>query len=146
MTGEHITQEQADEFAIGSLEPQFYALLLEKTGLKDDAAFAFQMNKPEWPALSAKVAAIIKTKTRDEWTALMEGSDVCFAPVLTMAEAPTHAHNIARETFTEIAGLVQPNAAPRFSRTPAKIQGPAVLPGANTEEVLENWGVKLRPS
>ena len=91
--------------SIGSLEPQFYALLLEKTELKDDPAFAMQMNKPEWPAMSEKLAGVIKTKTRDEWTALMEGTDVCFAPVLSMAEAPDHPHNVARQTFVEVGGL-----------------------------------------
>jgi alpha-methylacyl-CoA racemase len=124
--------------SIGSIEPQFYALLLEKTGLKDDPDFAAQMVKPGWPALSAKLAALIKTKTREEWAALMEGSDVCFAPVLTMGEAANHPHNVARQTFIEIDGVVQPNAAPRFSRTPAAVQrgGPA-----ETKDVLASWGI-----
>lgn len=132
--------------SIGSIEPQFYALLLEKLGVKDDAAFGAHMIKPEWPALSEKVAAIIKTKTRDEWTALMEGTDVCFAPVLTMGEAPSHPHNVARGTFTTIDNVVQPAPAPRFSRTPSAIQGPAAAPGAHTEEVLSGWGIGVRPS
>jgi alpha-methylacyl-CoA racemase len=127
--------------SIAPIEPQFYALLLEKTGLKDDATFAMQMAKPEWPALKTKVAALVKTKTRDEWAALLEGTDVCFAPVLSMAEAPSHPHNVARETFTEVAGLVQPNVAPRFSRTPGAIQGAATPPGANTTEILADWGI-----
>jgi alpha-methylacyl-CoA racemase len=131
--------------SIGSLEPQFYALLLEKTGLKDDPAFAAQMNKPEWPAMSKKVAEIIAAKTRDEWTALMEGTDVCFAPVLSMAEAPTHAHNAARATFVDVGGLVQPAPAPRFSRTPSAVQGPPGGMGATTEEILSEWGVSARP-
>src|SRR5262249_2268992 len=88
--------------SIGSIEPKFYALLMEKTGLKDDPAFGAQMSKPDWPALSANLTEVIKSKTRDEWTALMEGTDVCFAPVLTMGEAPKHAHNAARATFIEI--------------------------------------------
>jgi alpha-methylacyl-CoA racemase len=122
--------------SIGSIEPQFYALLLEKTGLKDDPAFAGQMQKPEWPALSAKVAAIIKTKTREQWSALMEGTDVCFAPVLAMNEAAKHHHNAARQTFVEIDGLVQPNVAPRFSRTPGAIQTGAA---ADPKEILGRW-------
>lgn len=131
---------------IGSIEPQFYALLLEQTGLKDDPAFAVQMDKNSWPALSDKLAAVIATKTRDEWTALMEGTDVCFAPVLTMAEAPEHRHNKARGTFVQVAGLTQPAPAPRFSRTPGAVQGPPTSPGAHTEEVLAEWGVSARPS
>jgi len=132
--------------ALGSLEPQFYALLLEKLGLKDDPLFAAQMDRSQWSAMSGKIAAAIRTKTRDEWTAMMEGTDVCFAPVLTMGEAPQHAHNAARGTFTEVAGVIQPAPAPRFSRTPGAIQGPAAPPGADTEKVLADWGVSLRPS
>ncbi len=131
--------------SIGSIEPQFYALLLEKTGLKDDPQFAGHMNKADWPALSEKLAALIATKTRDEWTALMEGTDICFAPVLSMAEAPNHPHNVARGTFVDVEGLVQPAPAPRFSRTPAAIQGPPGGMGAKTEEILAEWGISARP-
>ena len=131
--------------AIGSLEPQFYALLLEKLGLKDDPLFAAQMDRSQWAAMAEKVAAVVKTKTRDQWTALMEGTDVCFAPVLTMGEAPGHPHNAARGTFTEVAGVTQPAPAPRFSRTPGAIQGPAAAPGADTEKVLADWDISLRP-
>jgi alpha-methylacyl-CoA racemase len=132
--------------AIGSLEPQFYALLMEKTGLKDDPAFGFQMNRPEWATMTEKLAATIATKTRDEWAALMEGTDVCFAPVMSLAEAPAHPHNAARRTFVEVEGLTQPAQAPRFSRTPSAIQGP---PGAAPEEagkILADWGILARPS
>lgn len=132
--------------SIGSLEPQFYALLMEKTGLKDDPAFAFQMNKQEWPALSQKIADLFRTKTRDAWCVLMEGTDVCFAPVLDMAEAPKHPHNAARATFVEVAGVTQPAPAPRFSRTPGAVQGPPSKPGADTEAALAAWEIKLRPS
>jgi alpha-methylacyl-CoA racemase len=132
--------------AIGSLEPQFYALLLEKTGLKDDAAFAMQMNKPAWPAMSEKIAAVVAAKTRDEWTALMEGTDVCFAPVLSMAEAPTHPHNVARGTFVDVDGLVQPAPAPRFSRTPSAVQGPPGGTGEDAAKILDEWGISLRPT
>ncbi len=127
--------------AIGSIEPQFYALLLEKAGLKDDPAFQAQMDRGQWSALSDKLAAVFKTKTREEWSALMEGTDVCFAPVLTLSEAPNHPHNKARETFVEVAGIVQPNVAPRFSRTPSAVQGPPPAVGAHNEEVLRDWGV-----
>jgi len=130
---------------IGALEPQFYALLLEKLGLSDDASFGAQMVRSEWPALSEKIARAVKTKTRAEWTTLLEGTDVCFAPVLSMGEAPAHPHNAARATFVEIEGVTQPAPAPRFSRTPAAIQGPAPQPGADAEAVLEAWGVVARP-
>jgi alpha-methylacyl-CoA racemase len=132
--------------AIGSLEPQFYALLMEKTGLRDDPAFAAQMDKGAWPAMTEKVAAMIKSKTRDEWCALMEGTDVCFAPVLSMAEAPGYAHNAARGAFTEVEGVVQPAPAPRFSRTQGAVQGPPASVGDDTEKVLADWGISARPS
>lgn len=136
-----------DKFVtIGSLEPQFYALLLEKLGLKDDPAFAAQMDRSGWSVLSDKVATMVKTKTRDEWTALLEGTDVCFAPVLSMAEAPSHPHNVARSAFVEVGGVTQPAPAPRFSRTPGAVQGPAAQPGADSEKVLGDWGISLRPS
>ncbi|MBX3509798.1 MAG: CoA transferase [Hyphomonadaceae bacterium] len=135
-----------DKFvSIGSIEPQFYALLLEKTGLKDDPDFAAHMDRRQWPALSEKLARVIATKTQAEWTAIMEGTDVCFAPVLDLVEAPNHPHNVARQTFVEVDGLVQPGPAPRFSRTPGAVQGPPATPGADTEAVLANWGVKARP-
>ena len=127
--------------SIGSIEPQFYALLLEKAGLTGDPAFQAQMDKSAWPDLSSKIAAVFATKTRDEWCALMEGTDVCFAPVLSLTEAPKHPHNVARETFVEVAGVVQPNIAPRFSRTPGAVQGPPPAVGAHTDAVLKDWGV-----
>ncbi len=132
--------------SIGSLEPQFYALLLEKTGLREDGAFAHQMNKAEWVSMSEKVASIIRTKTRDQWATLMEGTDVCFAPVLDMSEAPHHAHNVGRAAFVELQGVVQPAPAPRFSRTPGAIQGPPPRPGSEGEKALADWGIELRPT
>lgn len=129
---------------IGSLEPQFYALLLEKTGLKDDPAFAAQMDRSQWPAMEAKLTEVIKSKTRDEWSAIMEGTDVCFGPVLPMGEAPSHPHNAARKAFVEIEGVVQPAPAPRFSRTPGEVQGPPAKVGADNEAVLAEWGISPR--
>jgi alpha-methylacyl-CoA racemase len=105
--------------SIGSIEPQFYALLLEKTGLKDDPAFAPQMDPRVWPDLKARLTTLFLTKTRDEWCAIMDGTDICFAPVLSLREAPRHPHNTARETFVEDDGMIMPAPAPRFVGTPA---------------------------
>jgi alpha-methylacyl-CoA racemase len=115
------TYETADGkwISLGSIEPPFYALLLERTGLKDDPDFARQMDPAAWGPLKAKVAALFLTRTRDEWCALLDDTDACFAPVLSLAEAPHHPHNIARGTFVEADGLVMPAPAPRFSATPA---------------------------
>ncbi len=128
--------------SIGSIEPQFHALLLDKLGLAGDAAFAPYMDRTAWPSLSEKIAAVIVTKTREEWCALMEGTDVCFAPVLSWEEATMHPHNVARETFVEIEGVPQPNVAPRFSRTRSAVQGPAPAVGAHNEGVFADWGVE----
>jgi alpha-methylacyl-CoA racemase len=125
--------------SIGSIEPQFYALLMEKTGITDPA-FANQMSRKDWPELQTKLAAVIATKTQKQWCDLMEATDVCFAPVLDLDEAPKHAHNVARQTFVEIAGVVQPAPAPRFSATPGAIQGPPPAIGSSTETALADWG------
>ncbi|HWA92356.1 MAG TPA: CaiB/BaiF CoA-transferase family protein [Rhizomicrobium sp.] len=123
--------------SIGSIEPQFYKELMEKTGISDPA-FAAQMDRGAWGPLKEKLAAVIKSKTRDEWNAIMQGSDVCYAPVLSIAEAPKHPHNVARKTFVEIDGIVQPAPAPRFSRTVAEVQGPPEAADNNT--ALSGWG------
>ncbi len=125
--------------SLGSIEPQFYALLLEKAGL-DDPQFKLQMSRDDWPELKSKLAAVIKTKTRDQWTALMEGTDVCFGPVMGLKEAATHPHNAARETFVTIDGVVQPAPAPRFSATRGAIQAPPPAIGADNEAALSDWG------
>jgi alpha-methylacyl-CoA racemase len=126
--------------ALGSIEPQFYALLLEKAGLTDPA-FTAQMDRSAWPDLKAKLAAVIAQKTRAEWTAIMEGTDICFGPVMDLDEAPLHPHNVARETFVTVAGVVQPAPAPRFSATPGQIQGPPPAIGADTDAALADWGL-----
>ena len=140
-TGAHFydTYETKDgkHVAIGSIEPQFYKELLEKTGISDPA-FGAQMDRNAWPALKEPLAAAIKTKTRDEWDAIMLGSDVCYAPVLSIAEAPKHPHNVARKAFVEVDGIVQPAPAPRFSRTEPEIQGGPQ--GADNEGALSAWG------
>lgn len=122
--------------SIGSIEPQFYKELLARTGI-DDPAFAAQMDRAQWPALKEKLAAVIRTKTRDEWDAIMLGSEVCYAPVLSLAEAPLHPHNAARGTFVEVDGVVQPAPAPRFSRTPPSPPRP---PEAADSDALADWG------
>jgi alpha-methylacyl-CoA racemase len=125
--------------SVGAIEPQFYSLLLKLGGI-DDPAFAAQMDGSAWPALSAKLAAIFKTRTRDQWCALLEGSDTCFAPVLDMAEAPLHPHNAARATFAQVDGVTQPAPAPRFSRTPAQLGEPPARPGQHSAAILADWG------
>lgn len=127
--------------SIGSIEPQFYALLLEKAGLTDPD-FQGQMDRSKWPELKAKLADVIKTKSRDEWCEIMEGTDVCFAPVLSLKEAPEHPHNKARETFVEVGGVTQPAPAPRFSRTPGKVPGIAPGIGEHNDEVVKDWGIE----
>jgi len=125
--------------SIASIEPRFYAQLIEKAGL-DATEFATQMERSRWPVYQEKLRVVFKAKTRDEWCRLLEGSDVCFAPVLSMSEAPTHPHHRARGTFVEVEGVVQPAPAPRFSRTPGKIQRPPPSPGEHGNQVLADWG------
>ncbi len=141
-TGAHMydTYECADGkwISIGSLEPQFYALLLEKTGLKDDADFAAQMNSAHWPALKERLTTLFKTRTRDDWCADMEMTDVCFAPVLSMNEAPHHPHNAARGTFVEADGVMQPAPAPRYSATVS--DAPRMTKMADTDAILAELG------
>ncbi len=125
--------------SIGSIEPQFYAELRQLAGLRDSKWDA-QLDGGAWPDLKAEIAAVFRTKTREEWCAIMEGSDVCFAPVLTITEAWQHPHNVARNSFVEVAGIRQPAPAPRFSRTPGDIEGPAAHPGQHSHEVLTRFG------
>jgi alpha-methylacyl-CoA racemase len=125
--------------SIGSIEPQFYAELLRLSGLEGEE-LPHQMDRSQWPALKARVAEVFKTKTRDEWCEIMERTDVCFAPVLGLGEAPRHPHNVERGTFVEEHGVVQPAPAPRFSRTQATIQRPPAHAGQHTDEVLAQFG------
>ncbi|HZA00009.1 MAG TPA: CaiB/BaiF CoA-transferase family protein [Acidimicrobiales bacterium] len=121
--------------AIGSIESQFYAELLRLTGL-DGEELPWQHDRARWPELKERLAAIFKTKTRDEWCEVMEGTDVCFAPVLSIPEAVEHPHNAARRTFVEVAGIPQPGPAPRFGRTAPEISSPPPHAGQHTDEVL----------
>jgi alpha-methylacyl-CoA racemase len=126
--------------ALGAIEPQFYAELLERLGLADQG-LPRQMDRSQWPAVKERFAAVIAGKTRDEWCAIFEGSDACVAPVLTLGEAAEHPHNVARGTFVRAFDVTQPAPAPRFSRTQPEIGSPPSQPGADTERALSAWGV-----
>jgi alpha-methylacyl-CoA racemase len=145
-TGAHFydVYETADGkyVSIGSIEPQFYAELLRLTGLEGEE-LPWQHDRNAWPELEERLAAIFRSKTRDEWCQVMEGTDVCFAPVLSLAEAPGHPHNVHRSTFFEADGVVQPAPAPRFSATPPEVGRPPAHAGQHTDEVLEEWGLDI---
>nr|WP_233205056.1 CaiB/BaiF CoA-transferase family protein [Alkalicaulis satelles] len=126
--------------SVAPLEPEFYTLLMDRLGLKDHPAAAAQYDGAQWPALRQALADVFASRPRDHWTALLEGADACFAPVLDIREAPHHPHMQARGVFTEVDGVMQAAPAPRFSRTPGAIQGPAPRPGEHTREVLADWG------
>ena len=126
--------------SIGAIEPQFYSQLLALCGI-DDPQFWHQWEQGEWPALRSKLDGLMRQRTRDEWCALLEGSDACVAPVLSMAEAPLHPHNRARATFVVSQGVSQPAPAPRFDRTPSALPQPAPPVGAHTEELLAQAGL-----
>lgn len=135
------TYETADGkwVSVGSIEPKFFRNLVTRLGL--DVDLKTQNDEASWPALREKLAAIFRTRDRDEWTALLAGGDTCFAPVLSPWEAPGHPHNVARGTFTESFGITQPSPAPRFGRTPASIAGPPPVPGQHTDEILGDLGL-----
>lgn len=126
--------------SIGAIEPQFYAILLDKMGLAGAADLPPQMDRAAWPAVKERFTAIFKTKTREEWCRIMEGTDICFAPVLGIAEAPEHPHNRARDAYVNVEGAWQAAPAPRFARTPAET--PTVAPdrGSSTDDVLKLVG------
>ncbi len=125
--------------SIASIEPKFYEILLEKTGLKGENLPA-QYDREGWPEMHRRFEAVFRTKSRDEWCEIMEGSDVCFAPVLTFNEAPEHPHNKARGSFVDLEGVPQPGPAPRFSRTPGSVKGSPPDLGVDTREGLAAWG------
>jgi alpha-methylacyl-CoA racemase len=128
-------------FAVGAIEPQFYQELLRCLGL-EGADLPHQMDRARWPELKRRFAEVFRTKTRDEWERVFAGTDACGAPVLSPWEAPGHPHNVARSTFVEVAGVVQPAPAPRFSRTPSAIRRPPPVAGQDAEEALAAWGVE----
>ncbi len=127
--------------SVGPIEPQFYALLREKLQLHEPL-FDRQNDKAAWPRMRERLAQVLATRTRDEWTTLFEGTDACVTPILTLAEAPTHPHLAARETFVASEGVVQPAPAPRFSRTPAAIQGSPALEPGSADEQLRRWSTR----
>jgi len=125
--------------SIGSIEPQFYKLLRDVAGL-DNEMFDKQMSREDWPSLKLELKKVFLNKTRDEWCELMEGTDICFAPVLSMWEAPNHPHNVARKTFIKLEGLDQPAPAPRFSRTEAEVISSPAIAGEHTDSILKDLG------
>ena len=126
--------------SIGSIEPQFYAELRRLAGLEADADFDAQMDAARWPRLKDKLTVLFRTKTRDQWCALMDHTDVCFAPVLSLTEAPQHPHNAARGTFIEVGGMTQPAPAPRYSETVTAAPTPVPRAGADTDAILADIG------
>jgi alpha-methylacyl-CoA racemase len=145
-TGSHFydVYECADgkHISIGSIEPQFYAELLRLTGMDSDEQFSKQMNTAEWPSLKERLTELFQQKSQAEWCEIMEMSEVCFAPVLTMSEAAEHPHNVERETFIELGGMHQPAPAPRFSRTNPEVSTLPAHAGQHTREVLADWGIQ----
>lgn len=125
--------------SIGAIETKFYAELLRLIGLAGER-LPEQHDRAGWPILRERFARIFKSKTRDEWRAILEGTDACFAPVLSPVEAPLHPHNVARGTYVEVDGVVQPGPAPRFSRTAPSIRSGPAMPGQHTDEALAGWG------
>lgn len=130
--------------SIGALEPGFYRQLLEKCGLGEDAGLRPQFEPASWPAQKEKMKEVFRSRKRDEWCQILEGTDACFAPVLNLSEAPRHAHNRARGTFVEVDGVTQAAPAPRFSRTPGAIRGTAPASGEHTRSVLQGAGFSER--
>ena len=126
--------------SLGSIEPQFYALLCQIAEL-DESIFGEQMSRDLWPEQKEAIKKIFLDKTRDEWCELMEGTDVCFAPVLDMSEAPKHPHNIERKTFIDLEGVTQPAPAPRFSRTEPEVASSPSIVGEHTDEILTSIGL-----
>jgi alpha-methylacyl-CoA racemase len=126
--------------SVGALEPQFYQLLLQKCGITGEGLEQAQFDVANWPRHKARFVELFRSKTRAEWCALLEGTDVCFAPVLNFPDAQAHPHNRARQAYIEVDGVTQPAPAPRFSATPAEVGRPAPAIGANSATLLEGLG------
>ena len=144
-TGSHFynTYETSDgEYvAVGAVEPQFYAELLQRLELTDPDLQGGQLNAELWPEFTERLARVFRTKTRDEWVKVFEGSDACFAPVLSLGEAPQHEHNRFRQSFVDVAGVTQPAPAPRFSRSTLDHPAPPPGLGEHTRQALIEWGL-----
>lgn len=142
-TGAHFygTYETSDGkwVSIGSIEAKFHEILLDKLGMAADD-IPNRNDRDRWDEWHTQLEGIFKEKTRDEWCDIMEGTDICFAPVLSLEEAPDHPHNKERGTFIEVEGVTQPAPAPRFSRTPGQVHMPPPEPGQHTDEALADWG------
>ncbi|WP_022957730.1 CaiB/BaiF CoA transferase family protein [Spongiibacter tropicus] len=142
-TGAHFYEvyetQDGKYLSVGPIEPQFYQLLKELMGL-DETVFGNQYDVERWPELKEQLQALFKTRTRDAWCDLLEGTDACVAPVLSMSEAPKHPHNVARNSFVDVGGHVQPCPAPKFSRSEPATPKPAPLQGVDTDAVLAGLG------
>ena len=132
------TYETSDgkHVSVGSIEPQFYAILLEKSGLGETGELPHQMSKDDWPGLQEQLRKIFKSRTRDEWDDIMLGTDICYSPVLSFEEARSHPHNVERQSFVEQDGVHQAAPAPKFSRTPPELPSTSVAPGSQSREIL----------
>ncbi|WP_031553967.1 CaiB/BaiF CoA transferase family protein [Parvularcula oceani] len=128
--------------ALGAIEPHFYALLLERLGLAGDETMRAQMQTGRWEEQRALLTRLFRMRTREEWCEILEGTDACFAPVLSLSEAPRHPHNAARGTFAEVAGRIQPAPAPRYSETGTRPPEQAAAPGADTQAILSELGLE----
>jgi len=128
--------------AIGAIESKFYAELIEKLGLASDE-LPDQMDRSHWREQAERFSALIKTRTRAAWCEILEGTDACFAPVLSLEEASEHPQLRERGTFVEVGGALQPGPAPRFSRTPCQISSPPPHAGQHTDEALADWGIPV---
>jgi alpha-methylacyl-CoA racemase len=137
------TYETADgrHISVGAIEPQFFAALVERSGLADGGPLPDQHDRSSWPVMKERMTELFLTRTRDEWCEILEDVDACFAPVLSMSEAPTHPHNVHRGTFFESHDVVQAAPAPRFSRTPGAVRNPPPHAGHDTDETLADWGL-----
>ena len=125
--------------SLAPCEPHFYRQLLERLDLAQDD-LPEQYDESQWAAMKQRIADRVRTRSQAEWCALLDGTDVCFAPVLAPFDAPRHTHNQQRQTFIEVAGVVQPAPAPRFSRTPGEVSRPPARPGENTVDILTQFG------
>ena len=125
--------------SLGSLEPKFYGVLLDKMGLAREEFFADARDQTLWPSLKRRFAEIFSTKSRAEWCTLLEGSDACFAPVLDPQEAAKHEHMIARRVYDDVDGVLQAMPAPRFSATPSAARAPAAMRREALDRILQDW-------